>query len=73
MGFSESLREEGIPHNIKVSAICPGYVDTAMTAKAEVPPEEMIHPHDIAATCLYLLALSPMACVPEVVMRRMAL
>ncbi|MDH5527870.1 MAG: SDR family NAD(P)-dependent oxidoreductase [Nitrospirota bacterium] len=73
MGFSESLREEGIPVGIKVSAICPGYVDTAMTAKADVPPEAMIRPHDIAATCVYLLGLSPMACVPEVVMRRMAL
>jgi 3-oxoacyl-[acyl-carrier protein] reductase len=71
-GLSESLREEGIPHGIKVTAICPGYVDTPMVAGASVPPEAMIRPEDIAATCLYLLALSPAVSVPEIVMRRMA-
>lgn len=71
MGLSESLGEEGAPVGVKVSAICPGYVDTPMVAGASVPPEEMIRPEDIAATCLYLLRLSPNACVSEVVMRRM--
>lgn len=73
VGFSESLREEGIPCGIKVSVLCPGYVDTPMVAGVEVPPEEMIHPDDIAATCLYLMNLSAHAAVPEIVMRRMAL
>lgn len=73
MGLSESLREEGIPLGIKVTAICPGYVDTPMVAGAGVPKEEMIRPEDIAATCLYLLALSPAVSVPEIVMRRMSL
>lgn len=72
LGLSESLREEGIPFGIKVTAICPGYVATPMVEGAPVPPEEMIRPEDIAATCLYLLSLSPMVSVPEIVMRRMA-
>jgi len=72
LGLSESLREEGIPFGIKVTAICPGYVATPMVENSRVPPEEMIQPEDIAATCLYLMALSPMVSVPEIVMRRMA-
>jgi 3-oxoacyl-[acyl-carrier protein] reductase len=72
LGLSESLREEGIPFGIKVTAICPGYVATPMVARSGVPPEEMIRPEDVAATCLYLLSLSRMVSVPEVVMRRMA-
>jgi NAD(P)-dependent dehydrogenase (short-subunit alcohol dehydrogenase family) len=71
-GLSESLREEGIPLAIKVTAICPGYVDTPMVAGASVPAEEMIRPEDIAATCLYLLSLSPAVSVPEIILRRMA-
>jgi 3-oxoacyl-[acyl-carrier protein] reductase len=72
MGLSESLREEGIPFGIKVTAICPGYVDTPMVEGSGVPPGEMIRPEDIAATCLYLMSLSPMVSVPEIVLRRMA-
>ena len=30
VGFSESLREEGVEDRVKVSVICPGYVDTPM-------------------------------------------
>lgn len=71
MGLSESLREEGMPLGIKVTAICPGYVDTPMVAGAKVPQDEMIRPDDIAATCLYLLGLSPAVSVPEIVMYRM--
>jgi NAD(P)-dependent dehydrogenase (short-subunit alcohol dehydrogenase family) len=72
LGLSESLREEGIPFGIKVTTICPGYVATPMVARSGVPPEEMIRPEDVAATCLYLLSLSRMVSVPEVVLRRMA-
>jgi 3-oxoacyl-[acyl-carrier protein] reductase len=70
MGLTEALREEGEPDGIKVSAICPAFVDTPMVAKAPVPGDVMIRPEDVAATCLYLLNLSPFASVQEVVMRR---
>jgi len=70
MGLSDSLREEGEPDGIKVSVICPAYVDTPMVVKAPVAPQVMIRPEDIAATCVYLLNLSTYAIVPEVVVRR---
>ncbi|MBI5137482.1 MAG: SDR family NAD(P)-dependent oxidoreductase [Nitrospirae bacterium] len=70
MGLSEVLRAEGEAAGIKVTAICPGYVDTPMVAGVGVPAEVMIRPEDVAATCLYLLRLSPYASVPEVVIRR---
>ncbi len=71
VGLSESLREEGVPHNIKVSVLCPGFVDTPMVADAPVPAEEMIRPQDLAETCMYLLGLSTFASVAEIVMGRM--
>ncbi len=71
MGLTESLREEGEADRVRVAAICPGYVDTPMVAKAPVPGKVMIRPEDIAATCLYLLNLSEYAVVREIVVRRL--
>lgn len=70
MALSDSLREEMIPHRVKVTAICPGYVATPLVADAPVPQEEMIRPEDIAETVLYLLRLSDWAVVKEIVITR---
>ncbi len=70
MALSDSLREEGASSNIKVTAICPGFVATPMVTDAPVPLEEMIKPEDIAKTVLFLLNLSEYAAVREIVMTR---
>lgn len=70
MALSDSLREEGAAHNIKVTAICPGYVATPMVTDAPVPLEEMIKPEDIAKAVLFLLNLSEHAAVKEIVITR---
>jgi len=70
MALSDSLREEGQSYNIKVTAICPGYVATPLVADAPVPQEEMIRPEDIAKTVLFLLSLSEYAVVKEIVITR---
>ena len=70
MALSDSLREEGASSNIKVTAICPGFVATPMVTDAPVPLEEMIKPEDIAKAVLFLLNLSEYAAVKEIVITR---
>lgn len=68
-GLSESLYRELSPLGIKVTALCPAWVDTDMAREAGTPltSEEMIQPEDLAKTVRWLLSLSPAACVKDVV------
>jgi len=69
LGLSESLYRELTPQGIKVTALCPAWVNTNMAQEAGTPlqPEEMIQPDDMFKTIHWLLELSPGACVKEVV------
>ena len=69
VGFSQSLYRELTPQGIKVTAICPSWVNTRMAYEAGTPaePEEMIQPEDIFQTVKWLLSLSPGASVKEIV------
>lgn len=69
LGLSESLYRELTPQGIKVTALCPAWVNTKMALKAGTPleAEEMIQPEDLFSTISWLLGLSPGACVKEVV------
>lgn len=69
VGLSESLYRELAIENIKVTALCPSYVNTTMAidAGAKIDPKEMIQTVDLANTIDYLLGLSPAALVKEIV------
>jgi short-subunit dehydrogenase len=69
VGLSESLYREITPQGIKVTALCPGWVNTKMAFEAGTPlkPEQMIQPEDLMETIQWLLTLSPGACVKEIV------
>ncbi len=68
LGLNESLYHELTPKGIKVTALCPGWVNTQMAFDAGTPlkAEEMIQPEDLFKTIRWLLELSPVACVKEV-------
>ncbi len=70
VGLSESLYRELSPLGIKVTALCPAWVNTDMALQAGtiLKPEEMIQPADLYKTIKWLLALSPGVCVKEVVL-----
>ena len=72
IAFTEVLQSELGGDGVRCTAICPGFVDTAMTdwIKGQVPAEEMIRPEDIAEVVRCLLRLSPACVVPEVMMVR---
>ena len=67
VGFTQALHKEHATDGIQATALCPGFVDTAMTdwVKESVPSEKMIQPTDIAEAVRYLLRTSPACIVPE--------
>lgn len=69
LGLNESLYQELTPQGIKVTALCPAWVNTIMAKEAGTPlqPAEMIQPDDLFKTIRWLLELSPGACVKEIV------
>ncbi|MBN1361953.1 MAG: SDR family oxidoreductase [Sedimentisphaerales bacterium] len=68
VGLSEALCKELAPQGIKVTSLCPAWVDTDMARQAgtPLPSAEMIQPDDLVKTVRWLLSLSPAACVREV-------
>ena len=72
IALTEVLQRELGEDGVRCTAICPGFVDTAMTdwIKGQVAAEEMIRPEDIAEVVRCLLRLSPACIVPEVMMVR---
>ena len=63
------MNRELATRGIKSTALCPAFVDTAMTefVRAKVAPADMIQTSDIVAAVRMLLALSPGCVVPEIV------
>jgi NAD(P)-dependent dehydrogenase (short-subunit alcohol dehydrogenase family) len=68
IGFTQAMNQELAGAGIKSCALCPGFVDTAMTdfVKDRVKAEDMIAPEDVAEMVRALLRLSPAAIVPEI-------
>ncbi len=70
INMSKSLQREVKDDNIKVMAICPGYVYTDMAKDSGVEREKMIQPEDIAETMVYAMNLSDSALVQQIVLER---
>jgi len=67
IALTKAMAEEGGEVGIRVSAVCPALVATAMTGASG---SEVIQPEDIANTVAYLLNLSAAAWPTEVVVKR---
>jgi short-subunit dehydrogenase len=70
VGLTESLYRELSPAGIRITSLCPGWVNTEMAKKAGTPlkDEEMIQPDDLLNTIRYLLNLSENVCIKEIVL-----
>jgi NAD(P)-dependent dehydrogenase (short-subunit alcohol dehydrogenase family) len=64
MALCQTMRNEGWEQGIRVTAICPSWVNTAMAAAVTaLPKEAMTQPEDLAASVSHLLQL-PAGAVP---------
>jgi NAD(P)-dependent dehydrogenase (short-subunit alcohol dehydrogenase family) len=70
INFTQSLNRAEDENGVRATALSPGFVDTAMTEWAPVPPERMIRPEDCAEVVRTLFRLSPYARLPHVVIER---
>jgi NAD(P)-dependent dehydrogenase (short-subunit alcohol dehydrogenase family) len=72
VGFTQAMNKELLADGIKSCALCPAFVDTAMTdfAKDSVAPEDMIQPSDIGEGVRFLLKVSPACVIPEIMFER---
>lgn len=71
VGLSESLFRELSETGVKVTALCPSWVNTPMAFSGQTPivgSDEMIAPSDIVATIRWLLSLRAQVAVREVLL-----
>ena len=68
-GLSYSAAEELRIHNIRVSVVCPGSVDTELSPHAGKDKTKMLQPQDVAHTVAMLVTQAPQSFVSEILLR----
>jgi len=68
-GLTYSVAEELRGHNIRVSVVCPGSVDTELSPHAGKDPKKMLQPDDVAHTVAMLATQAPQSFVSEILIR----
>lgn len=68
VGYSEALALELEPFGIRVTALCPSWVNTRMASASPLPANEMIQPEDLAASVRFVLSLNPSVRVRQLVL-----
>jgi 3-oxoacyl-[acyl-carrier protein] reductase len=68
-GMSYSVAEELRPHNVRVSVVCPGSVDTELSPHAGKDPNKMLQPEDVAHAVSMLVTQAPQSFVSEILIR----
>ncbi len=68
-GLTYSVAEELRAHNIRVSIICPGSVDTSLSPHAGKDPRKMLRPEDVAHAVEMLVTQAPQSFISEVLLR----
>ena len=69
VGYSSSLAQELAPMGIKVTVLCPSWVNTQKSDGANMKPEQLIQTDDLALTIRYLLSLGSTASIREIIIR----
>jgi len=68
-GLTYSVAEELRAHNIRVSVVCPGSVDTELSPHTGKNPSKMLKPEDIAHVVVMLVTQAPQSFASEVLIR----
>lgn len=69
LGFSKSLRLEGMPHDIRVTAILSGATLTDSWAGVDLPSSRFMKPEDVANTLYAAFLMNENTVMEEVVLR----
>jgi NAD(P)-dependent dehydrogenase (short-subunit alcohol dehydrogenase family) len=68
-GLTYSVAEELRQHNVRVSVIAPGSVNTGFSRSGAKDPKRMIQPEDVAQVVAMLVTQAPTSFVSEVLLR----
>lgn len=68
-GLSYSLAEELRGHNIRVSVICPGSVDTELSPHQGKDKSRMLQPDDVAHAVATIVTQAPQSFISEMLLR----
>jgi 3-oxoacyl-[acyl-carrier protein] reductase len=68
-GLTYSVAEELRAHNIRVSVVCPGSVDTELGPHTGKNPSKMLRPEDVAHVIAMLVTQAPQSFASEVLIR----
>jgi short-subunit dehydrogenase len=69
LGFTKCLRQELMPHGIRVTSVLPGATYTASWEGVDLPEERFMKATDVAETVWAAYNLSPHSVVEEIVIR----
>lgn len=68
-GLTYSVAEELRTHNIRVSVVCPGSVDTSLSPHAGKDKNKMLQPEDVAHAVEMLVTQAPQSFISELLLR----
>jgi NAD(P)-dependent dehydrogenase (short-subunit alcohol dehydrogenase family) len=68
-GLSYSVAEELREHNIRVSVVCPGSVDTELSPHTGKDPRKMLQPDDVAHVVRMIVTQAPQSFASEILLR----
>jgi len=68
-GLSYSVAEELRTHNIRVSVVCPGSVDTELSPHTGKDSKKMLRPEDVAHVVAMLVTQAPQSFASEILLR----
>jgi 3-oxoacyl-[acyl-carrier protein] reductase len=69
LGLTQCMAEDLRSHGIRVSAVCPGSVNTDFSPHAGKDPQKMLQPEDVAHAVAAILTQQPQSFISEIVLR----
>ncbi len=69
LGLTQCMAEDLRPNGIRVSAICPGTVDTEFSSHVGRDPRKMLQPEDVAHAVEMIVTQEPQSFISEILLR----
>ena len=69
LGLTQCMAEDLRPHGIRVSAVCPGSVNTEFSPHIGKDPRKMLQPEDVAHAVQAIVAQQPQSFISEILLR----